>query len=1333
MDDQTINNLMKEYNNFNNKLFNDIYGSNISTKSEDCCLMKKNVYLNIINKKSNIFSLKLDEIFISDFSKLVDCLKNKINFIIINKSSIDLIYKNKNNSIVLPYIQYYGGNNKIIITSKTRNDRPILILNPLDENPLNINAFGLSIRNENLYKGILNEKNDSNIINKFKQYIFNLDNYVQNNNNTIKKVNNKNNIPTQNNNNSITINNNMNQINNTELFNEKIFEILLYFFYYKKHFNEKGINIFNDNNNDYYLINPKWFDDFLAHYEYQNLSKQLINDSKNNPKININNLNSYLTSYKKIYLSKNRFKCDKGPFNDILDINNIFMKVKSFNNKLSFNNCYIIHSIIIDKINKYQLNNNKQVSNNIKKIFSKNSYIVFNDNKNIIIGKILQNLLFIPKFIISYNSNEIFEAEIKILLNDFENLEDYLRHRKFNNNSNSQYLFSEENKQIAFLTIINQKTSTIPVKKSIKIENVSPKNTSKNKQLEKSKNSGNENNFATDNSCNKQTRKELTRAITEGTPFINNSHINNNRNIKNIFNNNIKNKNAISLEKINLTKKIKNNKVMNERYNTFKNNSNKKEESDIFKNTAKDLQATLTNNSKDNEKQNKELKEKDMLIKNLQKEYNDLQNELNSQKTEYKKELENYKKQLKDFQNELKEKDINLNKLMEIKEQIENELKEKDINLNKQIEINKQIENELKSIKEKNNMFDMEKYNTEEKNKEILMLNQKYKELEKNNQIIIREKDSKIKDLESDYYKVQNELEKIRNLLNATEIELNNMNKKYEEIQKKNNNEMQKINDLFNDRDNSLKMKEKENIELKNKMAKILKELNIREQKITIIEKEKVNISNENNELKKKFDTIKKRYEEQMAINNDLMKMKQNTNQNQINFNNNNNQNINNNISNINNNLQSSQYGTQIINNIINDNRNNNNQNPTNIKQLPPVSVVNKPLDPLDLYDRPPKIGLTNIGATCFMNSTLQCLSQTRVLTNYFLNEKNKDKIINNNIANNNKNEPQLSPAYSELISKLWDKNSSRDYSPYHFMAIIEKMNPLFKKGQAGDSKDFIIYILEQFHKELKKSIKPLLTPNNSNNTNNTNLNQYDKSNAFNHFFDDFQKECSIISDLFFGFNETTNECLYCKQYFNSQGKNNPICYNYGIFNCLIFPLQEVYNMKINFMQNNNFMNMYQNNRVSIYECFFYNQKTEHFTGDNRNYCNICKQTYDSNYTSRIFSSPNILVLILNRGKDNVYNVKIDFSEQIDITQFVLARDNPQMIYNLYGVITHIGQSGPNAHFVASCKSPIDNKWYRYNDAIVNPINNIQNDVIDFGTPYILFYEKQDNQAQKKN
>ena len=350
----------------------------------------------------------------------------------------------------------------------------------------------------------------------------------------------------------------------------------------------------------------------------------------------------------------------------------------------------------------------------------------------------------------------------------------------------------------------------------------------------------------------------------------------------------------------------------------------------------------------------------------------------------------------------------------------------------------------------------------------------------------------------------------------------------------------------------------------------------------------------------------------------------------------------------------------------------------------------------------------------------MQCLSQTKDLTNYFLKKKSLDKIINNNIALKNKNEPQLSPVYLELIKKLWNQNNSNSYSPYHFMSIIEKMNPLFKQGQAGDSKDFIIFILEQFHKELKRSVQQ----KNNSTTNTQALNQYDKNNAFKHFFEEFKKNGSIISDHFFGISETTNICLKCKNYFNSLGLNNPICYNYGIFNCLIFPLEEVKKMKNNSMQYNNYINLNQNNRVSIYECFYYNQKTDFFTGDNKNFCNNCKQLFESFYTSNIFISPNVLVLILNRGKNNIYDVKIDFSETIDITNYILLKDKPQMIYNLYGIITHIGQSGPNAHFVASCKSPINNKWYRYNDAMVSPINNLQKDIIDLGTPYILFYQK---------
>ena len=377
----------------------------------------------------------------------------------------------------------------------------------------------------------------------------------------------------------------------------------------------------------------------------------------------------------------------------------------------------------------------------------------------------------------------------------------------------------------------------------------------------------------------------------------------------------------------------------------------------------------------------------------------------------------------------------------------------------------------------------------------------------------------------------------------------------------------------------------------------------------------------------------------------------------------------------------------------------------------------------LSEYKSPPLIGLNNIGASNYLNSILQCLSQTKPLTTYFLEKSNEDRIINNNIALKNKNFLQLCPLYLELIKKLWDNNGNKSFSPYNFVNTLEKMNPLFKQGQTGDSKDFIIFILEQLHKELKKPIKFLNKTINHPNVN-TSLNQYDKDNAFKQFFEEFKEECSIMSDEFFGINEATTICVNCKNDYNSLGLNNPICYNYEIFNFLIFPLEEVKKMKNNTMKYNNYINKNQNNIVSIYECFYYNQKTDLFTGDNKHFCINCKQLYDFSYTSTIFSSPKVLILILDRGNNNIYDIKIDFTETIDITSFVSFKDKPQMIYNLYGVITRIGQSGPNTHFVASCKSPINNKWYRYNDSIVSPIYNLRKDVIDFGTPYILFYQK---------
>ena len=108
-------------------------------------------------------------------------------------------------------------------------------------------------------------------------------------------------------------------------------------------------------------------------------------------------------------------------------------------------------------------------------------------------------------------------------------------------------------------------------------------------------------------------------------------------------------------------------------------------------------------------------------------------------------------------------------------------------------------------------------------------------------------------------------------------------------------------------------------------------------------------------------------------------------------------------------------------------------------------------------YNEPILVGLNNIGACSYMNATLQCLLNSKKLTEYFLNNfKNDDP--NKIIANE----------YYEVIMNLCNKeNNKKSYSPYSFKEKLSKENPLFDGITANDSKDLINFLLERLHQEL--------------------------------------------------------------------------------------------------------------------------------------------------------------------------------------------------------------------------------------------------------------------------
>jgi len=346
-------------------------------------------------------------------------------------------------------------------------------------------------------------------------------------------------------------------------------------------------------------------------------------------------------------------------------------------------------------------------------------------------------------------------------------------------------------------------------------------------------------------------------------------------------------------------------------------------------------------------------------------------------------------------------------------------------------------------------------------------------------------------------------------------------------------------------------------------------------------------------------------------------------------------------------------------------------------------------------YRDPILVGLNNIGATCYMNATLQCLSNTKKLTEYFLKEFKNDN--SNKIMTNE---------YYKVIKNLWNReNNNKSYSPNSFKEVLSKENPLFAGIQANDSKDLINFLIERFHQELN------VVNINQDDLSQIPANQMNESSMLNAFVIDFrQKFNSPISNFFYGILETRSQCQGCKI----------MKFNFQLYSFLEFPLEQVNIFFNNKMGKPLYSQNGKNSDINLYECFEYNRKIDLMNGENQMFCDQCNKLCDATYTTLIYSGPNYLIINLNRGKGAVYECKVIFPEQLNILNYVTFTQGIT-VYELYAVICHLGPSSMSGHFVAYCKNSIDHKWYLYNDAFVSLCTKSQQ--YNDGMPYILFYK----------
>ena len=109
--------------------------------------------------------------------------------------------------------------------------------------------------------------------------------------------------------------------------------------------------------------------------------------------------------------------------------------------------------------------------------------------------------------------------------------------------------------------------------------------------------------------------------------------------------------------------------------------------------------------------------------------------------------------------------------------------------------------------------------------------------------------------------------------------------------------------------------------------------------------------------------------------------------------------------------------------------------------------------------------GLNNLGNSCYLNTSIQCLSSCWEITNYFLRDIYKNDINENNPLGSN---GKLCEAYSEIIKIIWI-GKEKIYTPKKFKKILTEVNPMYKGNIPQDAQEFLSFLLDCLHEDLNK------------------------------------------------------------------------------------------------------------------------------------------------------------------------------------------------------------------------------------------------------------------------
>ncbi|KAJ8036442.1 Ubiquitin carboxyl-terminal hydrolase 8 [Holothuria leucospilota] len=276
------------------------------------------------------------------------------------------------------------------------------------------------------------------------------------------------------------------------------------------------------------------------------------------------------------------------------------------------------------------------------------------------------------------------------------------------------------------------------------------------------------------------------------------------------------------------------------------------------------------------------------------------------------------------------------------------------------------------------------------------------------------------------------------------------------------------------------------------------------------------------------------------------------------------------------------------------------------------------------------------------MNSVIQCLSNTTLLTRYFLSDSYLGDINNKNPMGH---KGEMAIEFAVVVRALW-AGQYKSIAPRDLFRMVTKQSVEFSmnKGHHHDSQECLIYLMDGLHEDLNQ-VKER-TYKREEDYSKLPLAEGAAKSWSNHLL----QNKSIIVSLFQGQFRSVVRCLVC----------NNKSVKYDSFMHLGLPIPS-------------------KTKCTLEDCLKEFSSEEKLVGDNAIHCSHCKRNRDSVKTIHICRLPRVLIIILKRFfQDGIWRQKLSTNvvyplTALDMRKFSVGTSDGGGIYNLFGVSNHSG------------------------------------------------------------